>query len=229
MPSLLVVDDEPGVRESLRMLFKGDCEVATASSVEEAEQFLQGSSPDLILLDLVMPGMDPFDGLQALHRKCPDVPIVVFSVNEQRKDVLRTIDLGAMGYIPKSSDAEEILSALKQVLAGTMYLPRGLMDKPELAGGSSDLEAGNLDDYRDSMNSLTKRQLEVFHLLAKGLSNREIAGSIDVSEHTVRIHISAILRTLKVANRTQAALIAAASLAIEGRSRWPDQTLSLRV
>jgi two-component system nitrate/nitrite response regulator NarP len=75
------------------------------------------------------------------------------------------------------------------------------------------LESDNLEGYRDLSNSLTKRQLEVFHLLAKGLSNREIASALDVSEHTVRIHISAILRTLKVANRTQAALIAAASLA----------------
>ena len=214
---VLIIDDHwvsrAGVRQLLSLLDQ-DISLSEASGVEEAlEIAAQAQDLNLILLDLVMPGMDPFDGLQALHRKCPDVPIVVFSVNEQRKDVLRTIDLGAMGYIPKSSDAEEIISALKQVLAGSMYLPRGLMNKPEEDGASSDLEAGNFDAYRDLSNSLTKRQLEVFHLLAKGLSNREIASAIDVSEHTVRIHISAILRTLKVANRTQAALIAAANLA----------------
>jgi DNA-binding NarL/FixJ family response regulator len=214
---VLIVDDHwvsrAGVRQLLSLLDE-DITLSEASGAEEALEIVARERDlNLILLDLVMPGMDPFDGLRALHRECPDVPIVVFSVNEQRKDVLRTIDLGAMGYIPKSSDAEEILSALKQVLAGSMYLPRGLMNKPDQAGTSGDLEPDNLEGYRDLSNSLTKRQLEVFHLLAKGLSNREIAGALDVSEHTVRIHISAILRTLKVANRTQAALIAAASLA----------------
>ena len=128
--------------------------------------------------------------------------------------MLRTIDLGAMGGcdIPKSSDAEEILSALRQVLAGNMYLPSGLMSKPQAGPRENELDRGDLRAYTDLSKDLTRRQLEVFHLLAKGLSNRDIATALEVSEHTVRIHISAILRTLKVANRTQAALIAASNL-----------------
>jgi DNA-binding NarL/FixJ family response regulator len=214
---VLIIDDHwvsrAGVRHLLSLL-DDDITLSEASGAEEALEIVSRKRDlDLILLDLLMPGMDPFDGLAALHRKCPGVPIVVFSVNEQRKDVLRTIDLGAMGYIPKSSDADEILSALKQVLSGNMYLPRGLMSKPQPDDLETDLDPNNVGAYRDLTNGLTKRQLEVFHLLAKGLSNREIASALDVSEHTVRIHISAILRTLKVANRTQAALIAASKLA----------------
>ena len=213
---ILIIDDHwvsrAGVRHLLSRLDE-DITLTEASGVEEALAIASGTPDlDLILLDLVMPGMDPFDGLQALHQQSPSVPIVVFSVNEQRQDVLRTIDLGAMGYIPKSSDAEEILSALRQVLAGNMYLPSGLMSKPQAGPRENELDRGDLRAYTDLSKDLTRRQLEVFHLLAKGLSNRDIATALEVSEHTVRIHISAILRTLKVANRTQAALIAASNL-----------------
>ena len=220
---VLIVDDHwvsrAGVKHLLTLLDK-DVSLVEASGAEEALEIAASQEHlDLILLDLVMPGMDPFAGLKALTERCPGVPIVVFSVNERRQDVLRTIDLGAMGYIPKSSDAEEILSALRQVLSGNMYLPSGILSKPQAAPmpGGVELERGDLGSYDDLQKDLTKRQLEVFNLLAKGMSNRQIAQNLDVSEHTIRIHISAILRTLKVSNRTQAALIAASRIAEKQR------------
>jgi len=95
MPSLLVVDDEPGVRESLRMLFKGDCEVATASTVEEAEQFLQGSNPDLILLDLVMPGRGGLDLLASLADEVDPPPVVVLTATKTVATAVEAMKHGA--------------------------------------------------------------------------------------------------------------------------------------
>jgi len=116
MPRLLVVDDEPGVRESLRMLFKGDCEVATASSVEEAEQLLLGPSPDLILLDLVMPGRGGLDLLASLADKVDPPPVVVLTATKTVATAVEAMKCGAVDYITKPFEVEALRIKVQKLL-----------------------------------------------------------------------------------------------------------------
>ena len=185
-------------------------EIVEAGDFVEAIEVAENNNDlDLILLDLVMPGRQGIDGLQEIHHRVPEVPIVVMSVLQERRDVLRAIEYGAMGYIPKSSGSDEILKVLRLVLDGEICLPRSLMDKAEVTGQRIDDSSSKAEVQESSLPPFTKRQRDVLYLLAQGISNRDIARELGLSEHTVRIHMSAVLRNLNVSNRTQAALFAA--------------------
>lgn len=166
---------------------------------------------DLVIIDLLMRDMNWVDGLSALREKLPRVPVVVLSIVEARADILRAIDLGAAGFIPKTASADEILKAVRLVLSGAIYLPRWLLEK-----GRSETSDRTASAFREEaasslespLSALTKRQREVLVLLAEGKRNSEIAGVLGTSEYTIRVHVSAILKSLGVANRTQAALCA---------------------
>ncbi len=131
------------------------------------------------------------------------------SVLQERGDVLRAVECGAMGYIPKSSSSDEILKVLRLVLDGEICLPRSLLVKAEVTGQRIDDNSSTADVQEKDMPPFTKRKRDVLSLLADGISNRDIACKLGLSEHTVRIHMSAVLRNLNVTNRTQAALFAA--------------------
>lgn len=208
---ILVVDDHSVFRAGLMQLLRAlddDVEILEANRFEEAEEIAGRTRDlDLITVDLVMPGCDPFTGLSRLRTRAPEVPVVVLSVIEQRRDVIRAIELGAMGYIPKAASSDEIVHGVRQVLDGNIYVPRALLNQPDAVEVPSSPSA--FADNRRLVETLTQRQREVFELLAKGKSNPEIARDLGVSAHTVRIHISAILRALGVSNRTQAAVLAA--------------------
>lgn len=207
-----MADDHWVFRAGLKHLVKrlGDqVTVLEAGNLREALTLVKENPDlDLILLDLLMPGSEPFAGLRALHDAMPRVPIVVLSVVESRSDVIHAIELGAMGYVTKAATGEEILKAIKHVLSGDVFIPRSLLDKQAAPCGPCGLGARRQGDAKELIDTLTHRQLEVFRLLAQGKSNPEIARELGVSAHTVRIHISAILRVLGVSNRTQAAVVA---------------------
>ena len=217
---VLVVDDHSVFRTGLVQLLKtldDDVDVLEANRFDEAERLVsQHGDFDLITVDLVMPDSEPFVGLGALRSAAPQVPLVVVSVIEQRRDVIRAIELGAMGYIPKAANAEEIVQGLSQVLEGNIYVPRALLNQSEATPSASSPSV--TADNRRLVEALTQRQKEVFELLAQGKSNPEIARELGVSAHTVRIHISAILRALGVSNRTQAAVLAAGNSGQESYS-----------
>ena len=210
---VLIVDDHWVFRAGLRHLVEGmedEVTVLEADNFEEASKLAsENRDLDLIILDLLMPDSDPFTGLRELRETYPTVPVVVLSVLEQRRDVIRAIELGAMGYIPKAATGDEIIKALQHVLAGDIFVPRALLDTRVKRAPSSEVSPAAQADNRRLVETLTQRQREVFDLLAQGKSNPEIARELGVSAHTVRIHISAILRALGVSNRTQAAVLAA--------------------
>ena len=210
---ILVVDDHSVFRTGLMQLLKtldDEVEILEANRFDEAERMVKANpNIDLITVDLVMPDSEPFTGLGALRSAAPQIPVVVLSVIEQRRDVIRAIELGAMGYIPKAATADEIVTGLQQVLDGNIYVPRALLSQGEAARSSAAASPSATADNRRLVAALTQRQKEVFELLAQGKSNPEIARELGVSAHTVRIHISAILRALGVSNRTQAAVLAA--------------------
>ncbi len=209
---ILVADDHALFRAGLRHLLKdsgGEPEIVEARDFQETAQCLsQAKDFDLLLLDLNMPGMEGFAGVRQLCAQAPDVPIVVVSVRDRAEDVRRALDAGAMGYIPKSSTPEVMVSALQLVLAGGIYLPPNLLGDSTTELGSDG--AGDGDPQSELLKRLTPRQRDVLALLAEGKSNKEIAEVLGLAPGTVKIHISRILRAFGVQNRTQAVITAAA-------------------
>ena len=155
---------------------------------------------DLVLLDLSMPGVRGFSGLMYLRAQHPDVPVAVVSGNEDRAVIRRCIDFGASGYIPKTTDIEDMRSAIRTVLEGRTWTPPDV----DLAAPP---DKDTLDIVR-RLASLTPQQVRVLMMLSEGLLNKQIAYELTVSEATVKAHVSAILQKLGVDSRTQAVIAA---------------------
>lgn len=207
---LLVVDDHPLFREGLRRaldLLGDDVEIHEATNFVEATDFVAANSDlDLILLDLRLPGMQGYSGIDDLRQRAPDVPLVVISAIEDRNTVLESLRHGAIGYIPKSSSTDVLVNALNLVLAGGKYLPP-VVASDDAQGALGNEAQGPSGDA--ALAALTRRQRDVLALVGRGKSNKDIATSLGLAEGTVKIHVTAILKTLKLTNRTQAAMAAA--------------------
>ena len=220
---ILAADDHwvsrTGLRHSLSRLNRPVNLFLEASSFAEARK-LAAERPDLdlIVLDLLMPDGSGFDEITALTRIAPAVPIIVVSMAESRQDVMRALDAGAMGYVPKSASGDTLLYAIEMVLRGEVYMPPQIFGAPGLQEHTSPTPARPpLTRAKTSaatqaaaarIPNLTRRQKQVFQLLSEGNSNASIARILGISEHTIAIHVSAILKTLELENRTQAALVA---------------------
>ncbi len=201
---ILLADDHPLFREGIKPLLRkldDQAEVIEAKDYPSAfEAAHRIDDLDLALMDLYMPGMSGRDGIARFRAAFPDVPVIVLSASEQPEDIQQLLDVGALGYITKSSPSEVILNALRLVLAGGVYLP------PSLLGSRVSIEA--LDELNRQKAALTLRQQEVLRELAQGKSNRQIAESLNVTEGTIKIHLATIFRLLNVTNRTEAVLVA---------------------
>jgi DNA-binding NarL/FixJ family response regulator len=202
---ILFADDHPLFREGVKpVLRKLDPEVEIVEATDYPGAFAAmhaNSDVDLALLDLYMPGMTGIEGVPRFRAAFPSTPVVVLSASEQTEDIQKLLSAGALGYITKASSTEVILGALRLVLAGGLYVPPSLLERGNTGGGmvSNDINAAY---------SLTSRQIEVLRELAKGRSNKQIAGALNVTEGTVKIHLASIFRILKVSNRTEAVLVA---------------------
>src|ERR1700716_3650031 len=202
---LVIADDHPLFRGALREAVSGlfqDIEIAEAGSFEDVAKLLdRGGEVDLILLDLNMPGVRGFSGLMYLRAQYPSVPVVVVSANDDPAVIRRCMDFGTSGFIPKTLGIEEMRTAIMRVLAGGIWTP------PDV-----DLDTGADAETADLMarlTSLTPQQVRVLMMLSEGLLNKQIAYELDVSEATVKAHVSAILQKLGVESRTQAVIAAA--------------------
>ena len=204
---VLVVDDHPLIREALRQVLRALDEnielVEAAGAPEAAAAAEKHGDLDLILLDLALPGADGFEVLRELRERHPSFPIVVLSATEHAEVVMRALDAGAMGFIPKTSSNELLLGALRLVLSGGVYLPAEVLRRsPAPVLRSAPAAAGA--DCRDL--GLTQRQAQVLALVIQGKPNKIICRELDLAEGTVKIHVTAILKALGVANRTQAVI-----------------------
>lgn len=206
---VLVVDDHPLIREALRQVLRAlakDIELLEAGSAPEALAAADKSDGlDLILLDLTLPGRDGHEVLLELRERYPSFPVVVLSASDQSDVVMRALDAGAMGFIPKTSSNEVLIGALRLVLSGGVYLPPEVLrhsPAPMLASNSTAAAAGV--GYRDL--GLTERQAQVLALVVQGKPNKIICRELNLAEGTVKIHVTAILKALGVANRTQAVI-----------------------
>jgi DNA-binding NarL/FixJ family response regulator len=157
------------------------------------------SDLDAVFLDLQMPGVDGMSAVPEFGKRRPELPVIVLSSSEDPQDVRRALSLGALGYVPKSARPDTLLSALRLVLSGNLYVPPLMLEpaeaaSPTMAGTESGPQGG-----------LTERQLEVLRLLGAGKPNKEIGRELGLSDKTVKAHVTAIFKTLQVVNRTQAA------------------------
>lgn len=208
---IIVADDHPLFRAALQQAVHqalDDVEIVEADTLEAVHQSVSDHpDADLILLDLHMPGAHGFSGLVFLRGVNPGIPVVVVSGSEEGHVIRRAIDYGASGFIPKSAALETIAAAIRQVIAGELWIP------PELNGGMDEMS----DDearFAEALASLTPQQFRVLNMLTEGLLNKQIAYELQVSEATIKAHVTAILRKLGVHSRTQA-VIAAKRLEIE--------------
>lgn len=196
---ILVVDDHPLIREAVRNVLGrlGEAVVALEAADCECAIRLADGNPDLdlILLDLGLPGKSGMDALGMLRERHPATPVVVLSASDDRDTVVEALDRGAMGFIPKSSSNEVMLSALCLVLSGGVYLPPKAFISDRHAEAPVMPAAGL---------GLTERQLQVLALMVQGKPNKLICRELGLAESTVKIHVTAILKALNVTNRTQA-------------------------
>jgi DNA-binding NarL/FixJ family response regulator len=209
---VLVVDDHVLIREALRGVLKelrSDAVILEGSDSRQAMQFIaENDDIGLILLDLDLPDRDGFLTLAELRERYPATSVVVLSARQDRGSVVKSLELGALGFIPKSAHREVMLAALELVFAGGIYIPPEILSRQEPALSQSAPQPPLADSSRDSPRDLglTERQLEVLALMMRGKSNKAISRVLDLAEPTVKNHITAILRVLKVTNRTEAVI-----------------------
>jgi DNA-binding NarL/FixJ family response regulator len=201
---IVVADDHPLFRGALRQALSSmgqDLAFEEAGSLDEVHKLLLARQDvDLVVLDLGMPGVEGFSGLRRLRAQHPDVPVVVVSGTEDHGVMRRCIHFGASGFIPKSVGADTMREAIKAVLQGGVWAPPDL-----IIDGIDDRETRELIHR---LASLTPQQERVLSMLRAGLLNKQIAFELNVSEATVKAHVSAILQKLGVESRTQAVIAA---------------------
>jgi len=215
MLKILVADDHALMREGIQTVlarFDGDLCLVDASNYEDVFRHLASATDfDLVLLDLTMPGEDPFPGLKRVLATAKETPVIVLSASEDPDDIHHSIELGARGFIPKSVSNEVLVAALELVLSGGVYLPPQLFDYTNSVEYTVGIPANNGTVSRAPNAvppTITKRQKEVLELLALGNPNKAIGHILGLSEGTVRTHVNAIFKLLNVNNRTQAGVCA---------------------
>ena len=234
---VLLVDDHPLILSALQAVIQrigSDVTVTGVDSAAGARATLrEDPDQDLVLLDLALGDADGFEVLAEFRRSYPAVPVVVVSASERASDVIRAIDLGAMGFVPKRSSHGELHEALRMVMSGSMYVPPSMLGLDFAPGSRS--EGDTVPDVMrrgapeatttaaplapDALPAephpklpslqevgLTPRQAEVLSLLLQGLPNKLIARQLNLSVETVKDHVAAVLRALGVSSRTQAVL-----------------------
>lgn len=202
--SVMITDDHSMIREGLKQLLEleGDFEViAEACDGVECINKLEAVTPDVLLLDINMPNMNGLEVLQKLKEMKMKIKVLVLTVHNEVEYLLKAVDIGINGYLLKDSESAELKKAILAVVNGENYIQPSLIPV---------LNAKMIDRDSDSVKieSLTKRELEVLKNLSYGMYNKEIAEKLDISERTVKNHISNIFKKIEVTDRTQAAVFA---------------------
>lgn len=204
---ILIADDHWIVREALKHVTRqisSKLEPLEAADFAEAQAILEVESDvGLMLIDLIMPGFNEFEGLEKLRTAYPEVPIVVISVHEDVDYVLRSIAHGVVGYVPKSAAPEEIVRALTRVLSGEVSFPRDIIQKSH---GQTNItrDSAPADQSADSIKDLSKRERDVLETLGQGLSITAIATKLKISPQTVRVHLGNAMKKLRLSDRSEA-------------------------
>ena len=239
---VLLIDDHPLILSALQSVIEGlgnDTTVVGAGSARAARDTLKAETDfDLVLLDLHLGDADGFDVLTELRSKYPALPVVVVSASDRTSDVIRAIDAGAMGFVPKRASNETLHEALNMVMSGGIYVPTMTMGSEPVTRIEGDTVPSVLRVLREQANDsgfqthtvpladlgLTPRQTDVLALLLKGQPNKLIARELNLSVETVKDHVAAVLRTLGVSSRTQAVLAVSQMSSQGGLATWRKPT-----
>jgi DNA-binding NarL/FixJ family response regulator len=203
---ILLCDDQAVIRDGLEMLLTLEKDFQVIGSAQdgfEAVELAGKKSPDLVLMDLKMPGMNGIEATREIRKKYPNIKILVLTTYDDDEWVFDAIRAGASGYLLKDTSRQKIIEAIRGTMEGKAFVD------PAVAGKLMNQVASNQTQPESILkDKLTERELDVLRLLAKGMTNTDIAGTLHLSEGTVRNHVSAILEKLGVSDRTQAAVIA---------------------
>ena len=198
----IIVDDHPLFRGALAQVLGGSFAGARIDEAGSYEALLpmlaRGPEPDVVFLDLAMPGVQGLAGLMSLKAEFPALPVIIVSATEDAMTIQRCLDCGASGYVPKSQPVDKIRIAVAAVLDGNVWAPLGTD-----LGGATDHAT---QQVLARLSTLTPQQLRVLGMLGEGLLNKQIAFKLNVSEATIKAHVSAILQKLGVDSRTQAVI-----------------------
>ena len=201
---ILIVDDHPVVCSGLTSMLSAQPGleiIGSAASGEEALTIIRRNTPDLLLLDLRMPGMDGIGVLHALKKVESAPRVIILTSFEKDEDIYRAIRAGAQGYLLKDTTEAEMITAINVVSSGNRYIPRHI--------------ASRLAD-RMMRSDLTAREMQILEQLAQGSTNKEIADALDISDNTVRHHVNSIMEKLRVSDRTEAVATAIRSGVLSG-------------
>ncbi len=204
---ILLADDHALFREGLRYVLKqlaDGVEILEASDFQEAVR-LASKHPelDLALLDLHMPGSTGAKSVGHFHQHYPHIPVVVVSSEDEGATIEKVMNYGATGFVCKSANVQDMLGALRLVLAGGVYVPPQILHHRSPA-----VESDDKRDLTANVYGLTPRQMQVLRYLCEGMSNKEIASTIGLAEGTVKIHVAAVYQSLNVNSRLEAVIIA---------------------
>ena len=199
---VMLADDHVLIREGIRQLLEFDGSIEVISEVNDGEECLNELlhvKPDVLLLDINMPKMNGVEVLEEIHRRNIDVKVLILTVHNEIEYLVKAVDIGVDGYIVKDSGSAELKKAINCILNGENYIQPSLI--PAL-----NKRLVSRDSDKDKIELLTKRELEVLIQVANGMFNKEIATSLNISERTVKNHISNIFKKIDVNDRTQAAV-----------------------
>ena len=202
LQTILIADDHPLFRDALRQAVESqmpNTRIIMAGDFNEVEKNINNNpDADLLLLDLTMPGVVGFIGLIRLRIEYPALPVIIVSASDDAATIRRSMELGASGFIPKSSLIEQICEAISEVMAGNIWLPKNI-----------DIDSEDDDEIAAILarvSKLTPQQHRVLNMIGDGLLNKQIAFNLNVSEATIKAHVSAVLLKLEVDSRTQAVI-----------------------
>jgi len=204
MINIMITDDHSMIREGLKQLLEleGDYKViAEASDGLECLSKLETITPDILLLDINMPNCNGLEVLERLRDRKSKVKVLILTVHNEVEYLIKATDIGINGYVLKDSSSDELKTAINAILQGETYIQPSLIP-------AMNARMVARDSDQEMLDSLTRRELDVLKNLAVGMYNKEIAQKLDISERTVKNHVSNIFKKISVADRTQAAIFA---------------------
>jgi DNA-binding NarL/FixJ family response regulator len=207
---ILIVDDHAfvcvGLKATLLEEFDG-IEVTTTNHGDSALTILAQNTIDLAIVDLFMPGgAGGFTFIEMLCKSYPELPLIVLSASENPAHIRKCLDFGVAGFVTKSAPKDALFEAISKALVGERYVPQSLIESmPEVARVIDEVDSGA--DIEIISGLITHRQMDILTLITHGCSNKQIARELDLSENTVKVHVSAMLRALGLSNRTQAGIL----------------------
>jgi DNA-binding NarL/FixJ family response regulator len=208
---VLLVDDHAMVRRGMRQFLELHDDIAIVGEAADGAEALDQAAalrPDIVVMDLTMPGIDGIEATARIRAELPDVQVIALTSFVEEARVVAALEAGAAGFLLKDAEADELAAAIRAAAAGEVHLDpavAGIVARRMRAGGVVGATPG---DAEDGIASLTARERDVLACVARGLSNRAVADALGITERTARTHVSNILAKLGLASRTQAALLA---------------------